>query len=51
MMENWKMYKCVESKQHIAEQLSNNGQKTSIAISPKRTYIWPVGTYKDAQHC
>ena len=23
-MENWKMYKCVESKQHIAKQLSNN---------------------------
>ena len=23
-MENWKMYKCVESKQHTAEQLSNN---------------------------
>ena len=27
-----------------------NGQKTLIDIPPKKTYRWPVGTWKDAQH-
>ena len=27
---------------------SKNGQKTQIDISPKKTYKWPTGTWKDA---
>ena len=39
-------------------QLSNNNNKKksnqnmgrrSIGISPKKTYRWPIGTFKDAQ--
>ena len=37
-----------ETKQTIQ---SKNGQKTYIDISPKKTYRWPKGTWKDAQHC
>ena len=29
----------------------NNGQKTQVDISPKKTYRWPRGTGKDVQHC
>ena len=29
---------------------SKNEQKTLIDFSPKKTYRWPVGTWKDAQH-
>ena len=29
---------------------SKNGQKTSIDIFPKKTYRWPRGTRKAAQH-
>ena len=28
-----------------------NGQKTKIDISPKKTYGWPTGTCRNAQHC
>ena len=27
-----------------------NGQKTQTGIFPKKTYRWPIGTWKDAQH-
>ena len=27
-----------------------NGQKTWIDISPKKTYVWPTGTWKNAQY-
>ena len=30
---------------------SKNGQKTWIDISPKKTYRWPKGIWKDGQHC
>ena len=30
---------------------SENGQKNSIDISPKKTYRWPRGTWKDVQCC
>ena len=40
---------------HITQQQklklqSKSGQKALIDISPKKTYRWPVGTEKDAQH-
>ena len=28
-----------------------NGQKIKIDISPKKTYIWTIGTWKDVWHC
>ena len=37
------------------EQLNNNkkknGQKNWTDISTKKTYRWPTGKWKDAQHC
>ena len=30
---------------------SKNEQTTSVEISPKKTYKWPRGTFKYAQHC
>ena len=30
---------------------SKNGQKIQLDISPKKTYRWPIGTWKDAHHC
>ena len=37
---------------HITQQqkTKNSIKKTLIDISPKKTYRWPVGTEKDAQH-
>ena len=29
---------------------TKNGQKISIDVSPKKTYRWPSGTLKNAQH-
>ena len=27
------------------------GRRPKINISPKKTYIWPIGTLKDIQNC
>ena len=44
----YKKYNSISKKQII--QLKNR-QKTWIDIFPKKTYRWPTGTRKDAQHC
>ena len=40
-------YKSILEKQTTQ---SKNGQKTYIDIYPKKTYIWLINTWKDAQH-
>ena len=44
-----KMYKQHTQLNKKTTQLTKNGQKTSVATSPK-TYRWPTGTWKGAQH-
>ena len=39
----------INNKKQITQ--SKNGQKTYIDISPKMTYKWPIGTWKDAHQC
>ena len=34
-----------------AAQLKENWQQIQIDISPKKTYRWLTGTWKEAQHC
>ena len=44
---HWQLIQLNSKKQRA--QLKNE-QNTLIDISPKKTYRWPIGTWKDAQH-
>ena len=41
----------VHTTQYQKRAQSKNGQKTQVDIFPMKTYTWPTGTGKDAQHC
>ena len=45
-----KIYKQHNIKKKKNTTQSKTGQKTWTDISPKKSYKWAIGTWKDAQH-
>ena len=40
-----------QQQQQESKQLNQKNEDTIIDISPKKTYRWLGGTWKDVQHC
>ena len=49
-LQNIQIARTTQQQQQRKTTRAKNGQNTLKDISPNKTYKWPVGTWKDAQH-